>query len=317
MSARKPDTVADARKVFGLDIDLEVPAFTEPDEHVPDRDDAYCFDPEVTLALLLGFAHNRRVLVHGRHGSGKSTHVEQIAARLNWGCVRVNLDGHLGRLELVGRDAVTVRDGKQVTEFHEGMLPWAVRRPVALVLDEYDAGRPDVMFVIQRLLEKEGRFTLLERNEVLRAHPAFRLFATANTAGLGNHDGLYHGVQRVNHAQLDRWNVVARLDYLPAETEIGIVRGRVPGVDERTAQAMVSLAQLTRQGLESGDLTSLMSTRTVVTWAENTRYLGDLALALRVTFTNRCGDFEREIVDEYFQRCFGHDAAPYQPRMSA
>ncbi|WP_246257238.1 AAA family ATPase [Amycolatopsis anabasis] len=317
MTIRMPDATADARELFGLDVDLEVPAFAEPDEHVPARDDAYHFDPEVTLALLLGFAHNRRVLVHGRHGSGKSTHVEQIAARLNWGCLRVNLDGHVGRLELVGRDAVTLREGKQVTEFREGILPWAVRRPVALVLDEYDAGRPDVMFVIQRLLEKEGRFTLLERNEVLHSHPGFRLFATANTTGLGDHDGLYHGVQRINHAQLDRWNVVAKLDYLPAEAEVALLQGQVPALDRRTAEAMVALARLTRQGHESGDLATLMSTRTVVTWAENTGYLGDPALALRITFTNKCAEFEQEVVGEYFQRCFDRDPEPRELRASA
>ncbi|WP_027944572.1 AAA family ATPase [Amycolatopsis taiwanensis] len=305
MITRTPDATVSAREVFGVDLDLKVPAFSEPDDHTPKADQAYCFDPEVTLALLLGFAHNRRVLVHGRHGSGKSTHIEQIAARLNWGCVRVNLDGHVGRLELVGRDAVTLRSGKQVTEFREGILPWAVQRPIALVLDEYDAGRPDVMFVIQRLLEGEGRFTLLERNEVLQAHAGFRLFATANTVGLGNRDGLYHGVQRVNHAQLDRWNLVARLDYLPAEVEVGIVRGQVPALDGPTAEAMVELARLTRSGHECGDLSTLMSTRTVVTWAENTGLLADLGLALRVTFTNKCPEFEQEIVDEYFQRCFG------------
>ncbi|WP_033291728.1 AAA family ATPase [Amycolatopsis jejuensis] len=309
MTTGTPDAIVDARDVFGIGGALKVPAFSDPGEHTPARDDAYCFSPEATLAVLLGFAHNRRVLLHGRHGSGKSTLVEQVAARLNWGCLRVNLDGHVGRLELVGRDAVTLQDGKQVTEFREGILPWAVRRPIALVLDEYDAGRPEVLFVIQRLLEKDGRFTLLERNEVVTAHPGFRLFATANTSGLGDEDGLYHGVRRLNHAQLDRWNVVAKLDYLPAGTETGIVRGQVPTLAPATATAMVALARLTREGHHAGDLSTLMSTRTVVTWAENTRYLGDPALALRITFTNKCAEHEREIVGEYFQRCFG-----YEPR---
>ncbi|MBB4684064.1 AAA family ATPase [Amycolatopsis jiangsuensis] len=317
MSIRTPDTTADAQRLFGLDLPLTVPAFADPDEYVPERDESYHFDPETTLALLLGFAHNRRVLLHGRHGSGKSTHIEQVAARLNWGCLRVNLDGQVGRLELVGRDVVTVREGKQVTEFREGILPWAVRRPVALVLDEYDAARPDVLFALQRLLEKEGRFPLLERNEVLRAHPAFRIFATANTSGLGDQDGLYQGVRRLNHAQLDRWSVVARLDYVPAAAEVGIVTAQVPGLDRRTAEAMVELARLTRRGQESGDLATLMSTRTVVTWAENTGYLGDPALALRVSFINKCSEFEREVVGEYFQRCFGRDPEHRELRASA
>jgi len=299
------------RDVFGIDSDLAVPAFVEPDDHVPAIDPAYRFQPDVTLALLAGFAHNRRVLVQGLHGTGKSTHIEQVAARLNWPCVRVNLDGHISRLDLVGRDTVTLRDGLQVTEFAEGILPWALRRPVALVLDEYDAGRPDVMFVIQRLLEQDGKFTLLDQNRVLEPHGGFRLFATANTVGLGNLNGLYHGVQRLNQAQIDRWNIVAVLDHLPPEEEIAIVQARVPRLagdaGRALVAAMVAVAGLTRQGFRVGDLSALMSPRTVISWAENTGIFGDPALAFRLSFVNRCDEAERPVLAEYFQRCFDRE----------
>jgi cobaltochelatase CobS len=302
------------RDAFGIGSDLVVPAFAERGDHVPDIDPAYRFQPDVTLALLAGFAHNRRVLVHGLHGTGKSTHVEQVAARLNWPCVRVNLDGQLSRLDLIGRDAVVLRDGRQVTQFEEGVLPWAVRRPVALVLDEYDAGRPDVMFVIQRLLERDGRFNLLDRNEVLRPHPAFRLVATANTVGLGNVNGLYHGTQRLNQAQLDRWDIVAILDHLPADEEIAVVQARVPRLADDTGRglvaAMVAVAELTRQGCRAGDLATLMSPRTVISWAENAGIFGDVALAFRLSFLNRCDESERPVVAEYFQRCFDRELDP-------
>jgi cobaltochelatase CobS len=304
----QPDLLLSARELFGLDVPLKVPAFSHRDEHVPDIDAAFRFDPDVTLALLAGFAHNRRVLVQGRHGTGKSSHVEQVAARLNWPCVRVNLDGHVGRLDLVGRDAIVLREGRQVTEFQEGIVPWALQRPVALVFDEYDAGRPDVMFVIQRLLEREGAFTLLDQNRVLRPHPAFRLFATANTVGLGNLDGLYHGTQLLNHAQVDRWNIVATLDYLAPAQEAAIVRGRVPALDDEAGRAlverMVAVADLTRQGFAAGDLSCLMSPRTVISWAENQQIFGDPALAFRLSFLNKCDEAERPLVAEYFQRCF-------------
>ncbi|WP_020666048.1 AAA family ATPase [Amycolatopsis nigrescens] len=305
-----PERRLSVRELFGIDSPRTVPAFGEHGahgEHVPEIDEAYRFNPEVTSALLAGFTHNRRVLVQGLHGTGKSTHVEQVAARLNWPCVRVNLDGQLSRLDLVGRDAVVLREGKQVTEFQEGIVPWALQRPVALILDEYDAGRPDVMFVIQRLLERDGRFTLLDQSRVLRPHPSFRLFATANTVGLGNLNGLYHGAQRLNHAQLDRWNLVASLDYLPAAEEIAIVRGRVPSVPGELVTSMVAVAALTRKGFEAGDLSTLMSPRTVITWAENAGIFGDPALAFRLSFLNRCDDAERAVVAEYFQRCFGHE----------
>ena len=309
-----PDAHVSVREVFGIDSDLVVPGFSEPTEHVPDLDESYRFQPDVTLALLVGFTHNRRVLLQGVHGTGKSTHIEQIAARLNWGCVRVNLDGHLGRMELVGRDAVVVRDGVQVTEFQEGVVPWALRRPIALVLDEYDAGRPDVMFVIQRLLEREGTFTLLERNEVVRAHPGFRLFATANTVGHGNNGGLYHGVQRLNHAQLDRWNIVARLERLSPDEEIAVVQARVSALDDdegrEVVAAMVAVAALTRTGYAAGDLSTLMSPRTVITWAENLALFKDPALAFQLSFANRCESGEQRVLGEYYQRCFDRELVP-------
>ncbi len=301
---REPDREVTARDVFGIDSDLTVPAFSEPDEHVPDVDESYRFQPDVTLALLAGFAHDRRVLVQGLHGTGKSSHIEQVAARLNWPCARINLDGHIGRSDLLGRDAVVLRDGKQVTEFVEGIVPWALRRPVALIFDEYDAGRPDVMFVIQRVLERDGTLSLPDSNRVIRPHPYFRLFATANTVGLGNLNGLYHGVQRLNHAQIDRWNIVATLNYLSTAEEVGIVRSRVPRLDAALVTAMVHVAQLTRAGFAAGDVSTLMSPRTVITWAENVEVFGDPALAFRLSFANKCDEDEQAIVAEYFQRCF-------------
>jgi cobaltochelatase CobS len=299
--------VVSARDVFGIDSDLRVPALTEPDEHVPDIDPAYRFDKSVTLALLAGFARNRRVLIQGLHGTGKSTHIEQVAARLNWPCVRVNLDGQLSRMDLIGRDSVTLRDGQQVTEFQEGILPWAIQRPGALGFDEYDAGRPDVMFVIQRILEHDGKLTLLDQNRVISPHPQFRLFATANTVGLGNLNGLYHGVQRLNHAQIDRWNIVVSLDHLPPQVEAEIVASRVPEVDGDLIASMVALANLTRSGFRVGDLSTLMSPRTVITWAENVVIFGDVGLAFQLSFVNKCDDEEKPIVAEYFQRCFDRE----------
>lgn len=310
-----PDTEVAVKDVFGIDSRLTVPAYREPSAHVPEVDDAYRFHPDVTLALLAGFARNRRVLVQGLHGTGKSSHVEQVAARLNWPCVRVNLDGHLSRLDLIGRDAVVLRDGQQVTEFQEGIVPWALQRPMALILDEYDAGRPDVMFVLQRMLESDGKLTLLDRNRVLAPHPAFRLFATANTVGLGNLNGLYHGAQRLNHAQIDRWHVVAALDHLPAEEEAAIVRSRVPSLADENGSAlvaaMVAVAGLTRHGFRAGDLSTLMSPRTVITWAENTEIFGDPAPAFRLSFLNKCDEAERPLVAEYFQRCFDRELPEY------
>ncbi len=307
----QPDRMVSVRDSFGIDSNLIVPAFSEPDEHVPEIDSAYRFNRDVTLALLAGFSRDRRVMVQGLHGTGKSTHIEQVAARLNWPCVRVNLDGHISRMDLVGKDAVVLQDGKQVTAFQEGIVPWALQRPMALIFDEYDAGRPDVMFVIQRILERDGKFTLMDQNTVLRPHPSFRLFATANTVGQGNLNGLYHGVQRLNHAQLDRWNIVAALNYLPAEEEIAIVQARVPQLADAEGYAlvasMVALAHLTRQGFDAGDLSTVMSPRTVITWAENIEIFHDTALAFRLSFLNRCDEAERTVVAEYFQRCFDRE----------
>ncbi|MCF8147110.1 MAG: AAA family ATPase [Sulfuritalea sp.] len=305
---------ASVRDVFGIDTALQVNAFSEPSAHVPDIDTAYRFNPEVTLALLAGFEHNRRVLVQGMHGTGKSTHIEQVAARLNWPCVRVNLDGHISRLDLVGRDAVVLRDGQQVTEFQEGIVPWALQRPMALIFDEYDAGRPDVMFVIQRILEREGQFTLLDQNRVIRPHPHFRLFATSNTLGLGNLNGMYHGAQRLNHAQLDRWNVVAALNYLSAEEEMAIVAARVPALagphHQALLRSMVAVADLTRKGFALGDVSAVMSPRTVMSWAENIEIFNDPGLAFRLSFVNKCDEAERPLVAEYFQRCFDRPLNP-------
>lgn len=306
-----PDLIVSARDLFNIDTDLQVPAFSVTDEHVPPIDTGYVFERETTLALLAGFLHNRRVLVQGRHGTGKSSHVEQVAARLNWPCVRVNLDGHVTRMDLIGKDAIVLQEGRQVTEFQPGILTWALQRPCALVFDEYDAGRADVMFVIQRVLEVEGRLTLLDQSKVIEPHPAFRLFATANTIGLGDATGLYHGTQPLNQGQMDRWNIVVTLNYLSHDQELNVVLARCPEFrtdrGRQTVSAMVALANLTRRGFADGDLSTVMSPRTVVTWAENTTLFHDVALAFKLTFLNRCDEDERAIVAEYYQRCMGHD----------
>ncbi|MDD2794587.1 cobaltochelatase subunit CobS [Acidocella sp.] len=307
-----PDIKVNAREVFGIDVNLEVPAFSLRTEHVPEIDPAYQFDRETTLAILAGFAFNRRVMIQGYHGTGKSTHIEQVAARLNWPCIRVNLDSHISRIDLIGKDAIMLKDGKQVTEFREGILPWALQHPCALVFDEYDAGRPDVMFVIQRVLEVEGRLTLLDQNKVIRPHPAFRLFATANTVGLGDTTGLYHGTQQINQGQMDRWNIVATLNYLPHAQEVAIVMAKlgIPAGDtvlKKRTESMVALADLTRAGFIAGDISTVMSPRTVITWAENTRIFGDIGFAFRLTFLNKCDEAERNTVAEYYQRCFNEE----------
>ncbi|NKB45778.1 MAG: cobaltochelatase subunit CobS [Alphaproteobacteria bacterium] len=306
-----PDTEVNVKDVFGLDSTMVVPAFTAREEHVPEIDPAYQFDPDTTLAILAGFGHNRRVMIQGYHGTGKSTHIEQVAARLNWPCLRVNLDSHISRIDLVGKDAIVLRDGVQVTEFREGILPWALQNPIALVFDEYDAGRPDVMFVIQRVLEVEGRLTLLDQNKVIRPHPAFRLFSTANTVGLGDTTGLYHGTQQINQGQMDRWNIVATLNYLEHDAETDIVLAKVPTYGNKkgkeTLSAMVRVADLSRSGFMAGDISTVMSPRTVITWAENAKIFDDIPYAFRVTFLNKCDETERPIVAEYFQRCFGEE----------
>jgi cobaltochelatase CobS len=306
-----PDMKVSARQVFGLEVDMDVPAYSAAEEHVPDIDPDYVFDRDTTLAILAGFAHNRRVLIAGYHGTGKSTHIEQVAASLNWPCVRVNLDSHISRIDLVGKDAIVLKDGMQVTEFRDGILPWALQRNVALCFDEYDAGRPDVMFVIQRVLEVSGKFTLLDQNKVIRPHPAFRLFATANTVGLGDTTGLYHGTQQINQGQMDRWSIVTTLNYLPHDKEVEIVLAKVPkyrtteGRD--TVAKMVRVADLTRSAFVNGDLSTVMSPRTVIVWAENAEIFGDLGFAFRVTFLNRCDELERPLVAEFYQRSFGRE----------
>lgn len=319
LSLLQPTRTVSVRDVFGIDTDMSVPAFAERSEHVPAIDKAYRLNPQVTQAILAGFAHNRRVVIQGLHGTGKSTHIEQVAARLNWPCVRVNLDGHISRLDLVGKDSIVLQEGKQVTQFQEGILPWALQRPVAMVFDEYDAGRPDVMFVIQRVLEREGSFTLLDQKRVIQPHPCFRLFATMNTLGQGNLNGLYHGTQQLNHAQLDRWNLVTSLNYLPPAEEAAIVLARVPELatadGRRKVDAMVALAGLTRKGFAVGDLSLLMSPRTVINWAENIAIFHDLKLAFELSFLNKCEPAERAIVSEYFQRCFAQELA--QPSETA
>jgi cobaltochelatase CobS len=302
-----PDTEIDVRATFGINIDMKVPAFSKADERVPDLDASYVFDPDTTLAILAGFAFNRRVMVQGYHGTGKSTHIEQVAARLNWPCIRINLDAHISRIDLIGRDAIVLRDGLQVTEFREGLLPWALQHPVALVFDEYDAGRPDVMFVIQRVLETEGKLTLLDQNRIIRPNPNFRLFATANTVGLGDTSGLYHGTQAINQGQMDRWNIVVGLNYLPQETENQIVRAKAPDIEAKLISDMVKVADLTRQGFINGDISTVMSPRTVITWAQNTAIFKDPGFAFRLSFLNKCDETERMLVAEYYQRVFGTD----------
>ena len=310
-----PDKMVSIREMFGIDSDMMCPAFSEADERVPDHDANYVFDPDTTLAICAGFAHNRRVMVQGYHGTGKSTHIEQVASRLNWPCIRINLDAHISRIDLIGRDAIVLRDGVQVTEFREGLLPWALQTPTALVFDEYDAGRPDVMFVIQRVLETEGKLTLLDQNRVIRPNPFFRLFATANTVGLGDTSGLYHGTQQINQGQMDRWNIVVGLNYLSpqVEAEIVLAKAAVPGGDPKNAADpaavanMVKVADLTRHGFMNGDISTVMSPRTVITWAQNTAIFKDVGFAFRLSFLNKCDEAERTMVAEYYQRVFGKD----------
>ncbi|SDU40084.1 cobaltochelatase subunit CobS [Stappia sp. ES.058] len=306
-----PDTTVSVRDVFGIDSDLTVPAYSTPNEYTPDLDPDYLFDRETTLAILAGFAHNRRVMVTGYHGTGKSTHIEQIAARLNWPCVRVNLDSHISRIDLVGKDAIVLRDGQQITEFRDGILPWALQNNIALVFDEYDAGRADVMFVIQRVLEVSGRLTLLDQNRVIRPHPSFRLFATANTVGLGDTSGLYHGTQQINQGQMDRWSIVTTLNYLPHDNEVEIVLAKAKHYQNeegrKTVSRMVRLADMTRNAFINGDLSTVMSPRTVITWAENAQIFDDLGFAFRVTFLNKCDEMEQTLVAEFYQRCFGEE----------
>ena len=303
--------VIDSEKTFGFKTNMKILGFKEKTKFVPEIDNSYLFDEITTKAILAGFCYNRRVMIQGYHGTGKSTHIEQVAARLNWPCVRVNLDSHISRLDLVGKDAIVLKDGKQITEFREGVLPWALQNPVAIVFDEYDAGRADVMFVIQRVLEVAGKLTLLDNNRVINPHQNFRLFATANTVGLGDTTGLYHGTQQINQGQMDRWSIVSTLNYLPTDAEEKIVISKVPNFSTKegkeTIKSMVAIAELTRNGFISGDLSTVMSPRTVITWAENTNIIEDIDLAFKLTFFNKCDEMERPIVSEYYQRCFGRD----------
>ena len=310
--AKLPDLKVSVRQVFGIDSDMEVPAYSQGDPHVPDVDSDYRFDRPTTLAILAGFSHNRRVIVTGYHGTGKSTHIEQVAARLNWPMVRVNLDSHISRIDLIGKDAIVVKDGQQVTEFRDGILPWAYQNNVALCFDEYDAGRPDVMFVIQRVLESSGRLTLLDQSRVIKPHPAFRLFATANTVGLGDTSGLYHGTQQINQAQMDRWSIVTTLNYLPHDKEVDIVLAKSPHYKKvkegrDIVNKMVRVADLTRNAFMAGDLSTVMSPRTVITWSENADIFKDIGFAFRLTFLNKCDELERTLVAEFYQRCFGQE----------
>ena len=311
LSTQQPDLKISVKQTFNIDSDLEALAFSEKNDYVPEIDPSYIFDKETTLAILAGFTNNKRVMVQGFHGTGKSTHIEQIAARLNWPCVRVNLDSHISRIDLIGKDAIVLKDGKQVTEFKEGILPWSIQNPIALVFDEYDAGRPDVMFVIQRVLESEGNFTLLDKNKVLEQHDFFRIFATTNTVGLGDTTGLYHGTQQINQGQMDRWNIVSTLNYLPFEKELEIVLAKNKNLNNKEGKEllsnMIKVADLTRKGFINGDISTVMSPRTVLHWAENTDIFKDQGYAFRITFLNKCDELEKKIISEYYQRCFGKD----------
>ncbi len=305
-----PDKEYSAQTLFGLSPDLKIPGFSKPSEYVPEIDKNYVFDPAATRALLAGFVNNRRVLLQGYHGTGKSSHIEQIAARLNWPCIRINMDAHVSRLDLIGRDVIALEDGKQITRFQEGLLPYALKRPVALVFDEYDAARPDVMFVIQRILESQGKLTLLDQSSVIHPHPYFRLFATANTIGLGDNTGIYHGTQPINQGQMDRWHIVANLNYLSPEVELNIVSGKVASADKKMLQSMIAMANLTRTAFMNGDISTVMSPRTVISWAENSAiFAGNTDLAFTLSFYNKCDESERPIIAEMYQRCFNRDIA--------
>ena len=307
----KPDKLVNTEELFGIKCPFSVPAFSKPNEYVPEIDKSYRFDYKTTLSILAGFANNKKVIIQGYHGTGKSTHIEQVAARLNWPCIRINLDSHISRIDLIGKDVINLKDGKQVTEFQEGILPWSYQNPIALVFDEYDAGRPDVMFVIQRILESEGRLTLLDQSKVIKPHNYFRLFATANTIGLGDTTGLYHGTQQINQGQLDRWNIITTLNYLDSKEETNIVLSKIKKLDNKEGKkivsSMVATANLTRTGFINGDISTVMSPRTVITWAENYLLFNDIKTTFKITFLNRCDDLEHSVINEYFQRCFGED----------
>ena len=311
LSELTPDIKISVNQIFGIDTEMKVDAFSKKNEYVPEVDSNYKFDRDTTLAIISGFSHNKRVLIQGYHGTGKSTHIEQVAARINWPCVRVNLDSHISRIDLIGKDAIVIKNNKQVTEFKEGILPWSIQNPVALVFDEYDAGRPDVMFVIQRVLEKEGNFTLLDQNKILKQNLFFRMFATTNTIGLGDTTGLYQGTQQINQGQMDRWNIVTTLNYLKFDKELEIILAKSKSFNTKEGKEIVSnmikVADLTRKGFVNGDISTVMSPRTVLFWTENSEIFKDIGYAFRVTFLNKCDDLEKTIIAEYYQRCFGDD----------
>ena len=319
-ASNKPNKEISVREAFGIETDMVVKGFEVKSDRVPDIDETYKFDPDTTLAILAGFSHNRRVMIQGYHGTGKSTHIEQVAARLKWPAVRVNLDSHISRIDLIGKDAIKLRDGVQITEFHEGILPWALRNPVAIVFDEYDAGRADVMFVIQRVLEHDGKLTLMDQNEIIQPNPNFRLFATANTVGLGDTTGLYHGTQQINQAQMDRWSLVATLNYLSVEAETSIVLAKAPNYDtdagRKTVKQMVTVADLTRTAFMNGDLSTVMSPRTVINWAQNAEIFRSMGYAFRLSFLNKCDELERQTVAEFYQRCFDEELPESAAAMS-
>ena len=308
---KSPTREINIKNIFGINCTFKVYGFNEKNDYVPEIDKNYQFDPDTTRSILAGFSNNRRVLIQGYHGTGKSTHIEQVAARLNWPCVRVNLDSHISRIDLIGKDAIILKDGKQITKFQDGILPWAYQNPVAIVFDEYDAGRPDVMFVIQRVLEAAGKLTLLDQSRVINPHDYFRLFATANTVGLGDTSGLYHGTQQINQGQMDRWNIISSLNYLENSAEEKIVLSKLDKLNTKEGKdiikSMVSTADLTRSGFINGDISTLMSPRTVITWAENYLLFKDLEYAFKISFLNRCDELERSVIEEYFQRSFGID----------
>ena len=319
-ASNKPNKEISVREAFGIETDMVVKGFEEKSDRVPDIDETYKFDPDTTLAILAGFSHNRRVMIQGYHGTGKSTHIEQVAARLKWPAVRVNLDSHISRIDLIGKDAIKLRDGVQITEFHEGILPWALRNPVAIVFDEYDAGRADVMFVIQRVLEHDGKLTLMDQNEIIQPNPNFRLFATANTVGLGDTTGLYHGTQQINQAQMDRWSLVATLNYLSIDAETSIVLAKAPNYNtdtgRKTIKQMVTVADLTRTAFMNGDLSTVMSPRTVINWAQNAEIFNSMGYAFRLSFLNKCDELERQTVAEFYQRCFDEELPESAAAMS-
>ena len=307
----QPDIKISVKQVFGIDSELKVEGFSKKNEYVPDIDKHYKFDRDTTLAIIAGFKYNKKVIIHGYHGTGKSTHIEQIAARLNWPCIRVNLDSHISRIDLIGKDAIVLKNNKQVTEFQEGILPWSMQNPVALVFDEYDAMRPDVAFLMTKVLESEGGLTLLEKNKIIKPNNYFRLFATANTIGLGDTTGLYTGTQQINQAQLDRWNIVTTLNYLSLENEMEIVLAKNKNLNNEKGKEkvanMIKVASLTRKGFIAGDISTVMSPRTIIHWAENSSIFKDIGYAFRVTFLNKCDELEKNIIAEYYQRCFGED----------